>query len=210
MSRAAEFSVGSVDVSRETLEALQAYEALVRRWTPAINLVSKTSVDDLWTRHLADSAQVFAAVSAVAARNWVDLGSGGGFPGLVVAILAKEFRPDLRVTLVESDLRKATFLRQAAQALSLQVAVHSARIESLAPQDADILSARALAPLRDLLAFAERHLRKDGTAVFPKGARFGGEIEEARKSWAFDVDTKPSLSDSEAAILVIRNIHRHD
>ena len=210
MRSATEFSVGSVNVSRETFEELRAYEALVRRWTPAINLVSKASVDDLWQRHIVDSAQVFAAIGTESAQGWIDLGSGGGFPGLVVAILAKEIRPDLRVTLVESDLRKATFLRQAAQALSLSVTVHSVRIESLAPQSADILSARALAPLSDLLAHAERHLRKGGIAVFPKGARFVAELDDARKFWAFDVDAQPSLSDSGAAILVIRKLHRHD
>jgi len=210
MRNATELSVGSVNVSRETFEELRAYESLVRRWTPAINLVSKASVDDLWQRHIADSAQVFAATGAESAQSWVDLGSGGGFPGLVVAVLAKELRPDLRVTLVESDLRKATFLRQAAQALSLSVTVHSVRIESLAPQNADVLSARALAPLSDLLTHAERHLRKGGIAVFPKGARFAAELDDARKLWAFDVDVQPSLSDSEAALLVIRNFHRHD
>lgn len=168
MRNATELSVGSVNVSRETFEELRAYRSLVRRWTPAINLVSKASVDDLWQRHIADSAQVFAATGAESAQSWVDLGSGGGFPGLVVAVLAKELRPDLRVTLVESDLRKATFLRQAAQALSLSVTVHSVRIESLAPQNADVLSARALAPLSDLLAHAERHLRKGASLSSPK------------------------------------------
>ena len=90
MRNATELSVGSVNVSRETFEELRAYESLVRRWTPAINLVSKASVDDLWQRHIADSAQVFAATGAESAQSWVDLGSGGGFPGLVVAVLAKE------------------------------------------------------------------------------------------------------------------------
>ena len=210
MTSAADLSVGSVDVSRETFDALQAYEALVLRWTPAINLVSKNTVADLWSRHIADSAQVFAAVPTESVRSWVDLGSGGGFPGLVVAILARELQPGLQVTLVESDLRKATFLRQAAQSLKLSVVVHSARIETLALQEADVLSARALAPLSDLLRYAERHLRAGGVAVFPKGARFASELEDARKLWTFDVDTQPSLSDSEAALLVIRNIHRHD
>lgn len=210
MTSAAALSVGSVDVSRETFEALQAYKALVERWTPAINLVSKNTVADVWSRHIVDSAQVFTAVPTDSARTWLDLGSGGGFPGLVVAILAHELKPDLRVTLVESDLRKATFLRQAAQALKLCVTVHSARIEALAPQDADVVSARALAPLSDLLSYAERHMRARGVAVFPKGARFAAELEDARKRWIFDVDTQPSLSDSEAALLVIRNIHRHD
>lgn len=208
MSDQAELSVGGVNVSRETFAALKDYEALVRRWTPAINLVSKNTVQDLWERHIADSAQVFLACDSSKARSWVDLGSGGGFPGLVVAILAKELTPALRVTLVESDLRKATFLRQAAQSLSLDLHVLSSRIESLAPQNADILSARALASLCDLLSYASKHLRAGGTAVFPKGARYAEELAEARKSWSFDVNTLPSLSDDSAAILVIRNIHR--
>jgi 16S rRNA (guanine527-N7)-methyltransferase len=180
------------------------------RWNPAINLVSKATVEDLWQRHVVDSAQVFSLCPADT-LTWVDLGSGGGFPGIVVATLAKELKPDLRVTLVESDLRKATFLRQAAQTLSLPVSVLSRRIEAVSPLNADVLSARALAPLSNLLGFAEQHLSPNGTAIFQKGARFAAEIAEARKAWTFDVDIKPSLSEGEAAILVIRNIHRaHD
>ena len=211
MSEAATLSVGGVSVSRETFDTLRAYEALVRRWTPAINLVSKSTVADLWERHIADSAQVFALCPPLA-RTWVDLGSGGGFPGLVVAILARELQPEMRVTLVESDLRKATFLRQAAQVLGLTVLVCSERIESLPPLHADVLSARALGPLSELLAFADQHLKLDGIAVFPKGARYKDELLDAQVSWEFDVDTKPSLSDDSAALLVIRNIHRapHD
>lgn len=201
-------SVGGVDVSRETFEALRAFEALVQRWNPAINLVSKNSLPGLWGRHIADSAQLFA-LCPPEATSWVDLGSGGGFPGLVVAILAKQLRPKLLVTLVESDMRKATFLRQAAVTLAVHVSVRSERIESLAPLNADVLSARALAPLSDLLAFAKLHLRSDGIAIFPKGARYQDEIPDARKAWDFDVDTRPSLSEAEAALLVIRNIHRH-
>ena len=139
---------------------------------------------------------------------WVALGSGGGFPGLVVAILAQEMKPDLRVTLVESDLRKATFLRQASQALGVPVTVRTERIESLAPQNADVLSARALASLADLLGYAERHLRADGLAIFPKGARWAEELAQARTMWAFDPYSRQSLSEAEAAILEIRNIHR--
>jgi 16S rRNA (guanine527-N7)-methyltransferase len=203
-------SVAGVDVSRETIDALQAFGALVRHWNPAINLVSKTTVESLWQRHILDSVQVFALCPADA-RSWVDLGSGGGFPGIVVAVLAKDLIPDLHVTLVESDLRKATFLRQAAQSLSLTVTVLSKRIEAIDPLNADVLSARALAPLSNLLQFAEQHLSPTGTAIFPKGARFAAEIAEARRSWLFDIDTQPSLSEAEAAILVIRNIHRaHD
>jgi 16S rRNA (guanine527-N7)-methyltransferase len=200
-------SVAGVDVSRETFAALQSFEALVQRWSSAINVVSKSSVGSLWERHILDSAQVFA-LCPPNAQSWVDLGSGGGFPGIVVAVLAKELKPDLHVSLVESDLRKATFLRQAAQALDLSISVQSKRIESIEPLRADVLSARALASLTELLAFAEKHLCPDGSAVFPKGARYQDEIADAKRAWSFDVDIKPSLSDGEAAILVIRNIHR--
>lgn len=208
MTSASKLSVGGVNVSRETFEALQAYEALVRRWTPAINLISKSSLPHLWDRHIADSAQIFS-LCPDNAETWADLGSGGGFPGLVVAILAREQRPNLRVILVESDLRKAAFLRQAVQALNLSVEVRNERVESLSPLKADVVSARALAGLTELLAYAEKHLRCDGTAIFPKGARFQEELDKARAVWDFDVNTRPSLSEGDAAILVIRNIHRH-
>lgn len=209
MTSATEVSVAGLDVSRETLAALQQYEELVRRWTPAINLDSKATLPDLWDRHIVDSAQIFA-LCPFSATSWADLGSGGGFPGVVIAILAKQLKPDLRVTLVESDLRKATFLRQAAQTLALPVTVRSSRIEVLDPLNAEVISARALAPLADLLAYADRHLAAGGVAVFPKGARYAEELAEAQKTWAFDVDAQQSLSDADAAILVIRNIHRHD
>jgi 16S rRNA (guanine527-N7)-methyltransferase len=201
-------SVGGVDVSRETFDALKAYEVLVRRWNSAINLVSKSSLPDLWERHIEDSAQVFRFGPATAA-SWADLGSGGGFPGLVVAILARELRPALQVVLVEADSRKAVFLRQVVQTLGLSSIVRNERIESLDQLEADVLSARALTALPDLLGYADKHLRPGGVAVFPKGARFRDELLQARKSWDFDVDIEPSLADPEAAILVIRNIHRH-
>lgn len=201
-------SLGGVDVSRETFEALEVYEAMVRRWNSAINLVSKSSLPDLWARHIEDSAQVLKLGPSTAAV-WADLGSGGGFPGLVVAILAKELRPALRVVLVEADIRKAVFLRQVVQTLGLSCTVRSERIESLAQLEADVVSARALTALPDLLGYAEKHLRPGGVAIFPKGARFRDELSQAREIWDFDVDIEPSLADPEAAILVIRNIHRH-
>lgn len=207
MTATSDYSVAGLDVSRETFDKLQTLEALVRKWTPAINLVSKSTVPDLWERHIVDSAQIFAACPEDA-QSWADFGSGGGFPGLVVAIAAQEARPKLRVTLVESDLRKATFLRQAAKSLDLEVAVLTERAESLPSLQADVVSARALAPLSDLLGLARLHLRPNGTAIFPKGARAAEEIAQAQKLWAFDVDSRASLSDPDASILVIRNIHR--
>lgn len=207
MSDVDEASVGGCSVSRETFEALRSFEALVQKWSPAINLVSKNTLASIWDRHIVDSAQVFA-VSPASARSWADLGTGGGFPGLVVAILARDKRPDLHVTLVEADMRKATFLRQVAQTLSLDVTVRSERIEAVAPLNADVVSARALAPLPLLLDLAAKHVCPGGVAIFPKGARHEEELSAAKASWAFDVEVQPSLSESGAAILVLRNIYR--
>lgn len=206
MTNVQDLSIAGQNVSRETWERLEAFDALLRRWTLVVNLVSRASLPVLWERHIEDSAQLFAACPENAC-SWLDLGSGGGLPGLVVAILAHELRPGLQVTLVESDARKATFLRQAVQALKLDVGVHTERIESLAPQGADVISARALAPLRTLLGYAHRHLCASGVALFPKGARHAEEIAEARKSWEFSLDLLPSQSDPEAAILIIKDLY---
>lgn len=202
-----ELQVAGITVSRETMAALKTFESLVQRWNPAINLVSKANLHDLWQRHIVDSAQLFQLCPR-AAQRWVDLGSGGGFPGIVVAILAASAMPDLRVTLVESDQRKATFLRQAIQNLQLDAAVRSERIESIESLGADVLSARALAPLSQLLSYAAKHLCADGLAIFPKGARYAEELSDAQRDWAFESEIKSSLSDSDAAILLLRKINR--
>lgn len=199
--------IGGLDVSRETLYLLDRFEALVRKWNPAINLVSAASLGDIRKRHTSDSAQLFR-LCPQQATHWVDIGTGGGFPGLVIAIIARDLHPDLRVTLVESDARKATFLRQAAHELGLVISVLTDRVEKLASLDVDVLSARALAPLTQLLGHAERHLRRDGAAIFPKGGRYAEELAEARVEWQFDAEQQPSLTDSNAAILVIRNMKR--
>lgn len=195
------------DVSRETILALQALEALVTRWNPAINLVSKGSLANLWDRHILDSVQLFD-LRPERAAHWVDMGSGAGFPGLVVAILAKDAHLQMQVTLVEADSRKATFLREAGRTLGLTVTVLNDRIEALSGLDADVVSARALAPLTDLLAFAAVHLRKGGLAIFPKGARYADEVATAKDLWTFDCETHQSQTEPDAAVLTIRNIER--
>lgn len=192
-------------LSLETKERLQAFEGLVRKWNPTINLVSKESLAHLRARHILDSAQIFA-LSPVQSGIWCDLGSGGGFPGLVVAILASERAPGLEMKLVESDHRKSTFLREAARQLGLSVTVISERIESVPPLAAAVLSARALGPLPVLCQFAERHLAPSGVALFAKGARFESEVAEARKRWTFDLNVHQSKTNDDAAILEIRNI----
>jgi 16S rRNA (guanine527-N7)-methyltransferase len=207
MSAVAEFVVAGQSVSRETFAALENFEALVRRWNPAINLVSKASLVGLRDRHTIDSAQLLAFCPS-SAQRWVDLGSGGGFPGLVIAILARELRTALHVTLVESDARKATFLREAVRVLNLDADIRNERIESLLRLEADVLSARALAPLAGLLSYAEQHLQTEGVALFPKGAKHNEELVEARKLWRFDLVSHASLLDSEAAVLEIRKVQR--
>lgn len=195
------------DVSRETAARLDVYEALLRKWQGAINLVSASTLPDLRTRHFADSAQLLQ-FTPQEARHWVDLGSGGGFPGLVVAALAAQKAPQLRVTLIESDTRKATFLRLAAQDMGLEVTVLAQRAEEAAPQNADIVSARALAPLSALVPLAARHLAPHGIALFPKGARYEEELNAALASTALDVQTHPSQTAPDAVILRIGGLAR--
>lgn len=197
----------TLNVSRETLARLMTYETTLRKWNPRINLVAQSTLDDLWARHFMDSAQVFD-LRPEGATTWLDLGTGGGFPGVIVAILAAQKAPDLHVTCVESDTRKATFLRTVLRETGVSGTVFSKRIEALEPQNADVISARALAPLSVLLDFSEMHRAPSGTALFLKGAEHENEITEALESWAFEVDKIPSKTNPEAAILRIGEIER--
>ncbi len=190
-----------LNVSRETVEKLNHYAAEVLRWNPAINLVSKASAGEIWQRHILDSAQIFDLADSEGL--WVDIGSGGGFPGIVMAIMGAK-----HMTLVESDQRKAAFLREISRQLSLSVTVLAKRIDALDPLTAKTVSARALASLTDLLAHAKPHLTTRGRAIFPKGRGVEDEIEQARRFWAFDATKTPSRTDPEATILVIENIRR--
>lgn len=202
------FSVPSAfqDVSRETIEKLRIYESLVRKWNPVINLVSRNTLDDLWSRHFQDSLDIFNLGNSKNGR-WVDLGSGGGFPGAVAAILARDSM-ETRLTCIESDIRKCEFLRTVARATETPMHILSRRIEDAPPQDASILSARALAPLSKLLAMADRHMSPEGTAIFPKGETWKDEVEQAQRMWQFDLEAIPSSTNPKSAILRIGNIQR--
>lgn len=180
---------------------------LVAKWTRRINLVAPSTVPDGWRRHVLDSVQVHRA--APPARHWVDLGTGGGFPGLVIAILEAERATPAQVTLVESDRRKCSFLRTALRETGATARVIDARIEAVPPLGADVLSARALAPLGTLLGFAARHLLPDGTALFPKGARWRDEVQAAQQDWTFSADAIPSMTDPDAVLLRIGGISPH-
>ena len=198
--------VASLDVSRETLGRLTKYAELVSRWNPKINLVSKNSLRDLWTRHIQDSVQVYRCAEPV--DHWVDLGSGGGFPGLVCALLAAEDSPTTRFTMVESDQRKSAFLRNVVRECGVNCTVISRRIEEIDPLEADILSARALADLKSLLSFCDRHLRTEGTALLPKGATWKKELSDAREEWHFQAEAITSITEPQAVILKIKGVSR--
>lgn len=193
-------------VSRETLARLDAFEALVRRWSPRINLVSSRDLAALRHRHSLDSAQLLAHAPS-AARNWVDLGSGGGFPGIVIAILAAEHRPSLRMTLVESDQRKSVFLRTAVRELALRVDILTRRIEAAAPPARfDVVSARALAPLPRLVPLAAPWCAEGGIFLFPKGESVEEELTAAAGSWHIAFDRLPSATAPGACILKITEL----
>lgn len=194
-----------LNVSRETLQKLTSFSARVLRWNSAVNLISKASAQEVWNRHVLDSAQLFNLAPQHMGR-WVDLGSGGGFPGLVISILAGEKSPDTEVILVESDHRKAAFLQESARELGLKTNVIAKRLEGIAGMQADVLSARALAPLDVLCGFAELHLKKSGTALFPKGKTFVAEVESAQRNWVFDVEYHVSKTDSDTVVLCLRSI----
>jgi 16S rRNA (guanine527-N7)-methyltransferase len=194
-----------LDVSRETAARLTIFAGIFEHWSRRINLVSRSSLAQVWTRHILDSAQLLDHAPN-AARQWLDLGSGAGFPGLVCAILAAERRPILRVSLVESDQRKCAFLRTAAREAGIDVAIHACRIEDLPRQPADIISARALAPLTDLFRLANPHAKEGTVLLLPKGARHAEEIAEARSRWRFTVEARPSITDPSARILVCREL----
>lgn len=190
-------------VSRETMQ-LEAYAALLRKWNPTINLVAPATLPNLEARHIADSLQL-TRTAGDAAGDWLDIGSGGGLPGIVIAVS----RPDLSMSLLESDKRKCSFLRSAARELGLEnVKIINDRIEQAAPQATNNVSARALAPLPLLLSYVSRHLAPDGTAWLMKGRNWRSEVDDARKDWNFDLCTHKSQTDEEAVILQITGI-RH-
>lgn len=195
------------NVSRETIERLALYEALLAKWNPKINLVSKSTLEDAWQRHFVDSAQIWC-LAPIGVQRWVDIGSGAGFPGLVVAAMAAELAPQLEVILIESDQRKSIFMQTAAREMGITVRILNDRIENVPPQNADILSARALASLPQLLEFTDKHRNYNGVCLFSKGARVDSELTNAATSWHISYETFSSVTDSQAVILRIGEFHR--
>lgn len=191
------------NVSRETREAFDHFEAMVRKWTPKINLVASSTLPTFQDRHIADSVALSSL--NLGPDPWVDLGSGGGFPGIVVAILQGHQRA---VTLVESDQRKCAFLRAVKRELNLVCTIITGRIEEVAPQHAAVVSARALAPLPELLGLATRHVHPDGELLLSKGANWRREDVAARLNWSYDLDIIENATQIDSVVLRIKNARR--
>lgn len=192
----------SFDVPRETMERLDAFAALLREENARQNLVSKASLDSLWSRHIADSAQLLRFVSSPEA-SWLDLGSGAGFPGLIVAVLHNG-----PVTLVEERRLRVDFLHRAAETIGVAVEIVGARIERVAPRPFDVISARAFAPLGRLLALATGFSTRKTIWLLPKGRNAESELEALDPSWQGDFRLEPSLTDPEARIIVAEGVSR--
>ena len=194
-------------VSRETFERLTAFEEMFQKWSRRINLSASSTLDDVWNRHILDSAQL--AALAPDARLWLDLGSGGGFPGLVMAFLLTD-RPGGKIDLVESNRKKAGFLQAAIGQFHLPARVYAQRIEDVhsvvdLPQ---IVTARALAPLPALLKLTEPWLAKGAVGLFHKGRDYRQEIQESTDDWSFDLVEHPSRIDPHGAVLEISQLER--
>jgi 16S rRNA (guanine527-N7)-methyltransferase len=195
-------ALADLDVSRETLLRLSAYLELLRRWQRAVNLVGASTLEDPWRRHMLDCAQLVPHVPA-GAQTVLDLGSGAGLPGLVLALLGVP-----GVQLVESDQRKVLFLREAARITGAPVVIHARRIEQLGGLAADVVTARALAPLPRLLALAEPLLTPRSLCLFLKGKTGERELTDARQSWHMTAEVVPSRSGPSGVLLKLQGVGR--
>ncbi|MEO1198625.1 MAG: 16S rRNA (guanine(527)-N(7))-methyltransferase RsmG [Pseudomonadota bacterium] len=199
---ASEFSV-----SRETLAQLDLFVDLLLHWQARINLISPDTISELWTRHVLDSAQIVAHLPK--AEMICDLGSGAGFPGIVVSCLADR---RFGTILIEKSAKKSAFLREAIRLLDLNARVETSRIEECLPMlagDVSVITARALAPLPELLALAEPAFIKGAEAVFHKGKTAHAELTEARQSWMIDMRLEPSRSADEGVLVCIKQAKRY-
>lgn len=196
----------ALGVSRETLDRLSDYVALLERWQAKMNLVAGGGLADVWHRHILDSAQLIE-LAPLEARRWADFGSGAGFPGLILAIL-KAGEPGFEMRLVESNARKCAFLREAARITGAPARIHHGRIEEIAPLAGEVITARACAELADLLGFFERHRAPGGIALLLKGRNLAQELTRARAGWTLQAETLPSRTGAGGQILRVRSANR--
>jgi 16S rRNA (guanine527-N7)-methyltransferase len=192
----------------EQIVKLETYADLLRKWQKAVNLVAPESLDAIWHRHFADSAQLVPLIRPDSAC--LDFGAGAGFPGMVVAILAA--RCGVHVYLVESNARKCAFLREISRQTGTSVEIHNARVEEIAAggtvTDIDVVMARGVAPLARLLKWSEPFFRAGAIGLFPKGRKADEEIADARKAWTFELRAHPSATEPGGKVLEIRALER--
>ena len=206
--RAQAFALNQDSVSRETWTRLEGFVEHLLRWQQHTNLIADSTLPHIWTRHIADSIQLLDL--APEAKVWIDLGAGAGFPGLVIACALAD-TPAADVHLVESKQKKASFMRECVAALDLPAIVHAQRIEDFTrtnKQAFDVVTARALAPLDKLLAYANPLLKRGGIGLFPKGQDVVAELTTASKSWTIDADLVPSKTDPHARIVRVRRVSK--
>ena len=199
--------VKSLNVSRETLNGFYEYETLLLKWNEKINLVSKNTLVDIWERHFLDSGQIIEHVEA-SGKRWVDVGSGAGFPGLVVALLLRDRKIDCNLVLVEKNQKKVLFLNEVIRKLNLNVEVVNDNIYTLKRMNADILTARAFSELNNLIEIAFRHRKKECICLFLKGENYRIELDKTLNYWFFDYDILDSLSSSSGKIIRVKKIFK--
>ncbi len=195
----------NLNVSRETMDRLKLFEELVSKWSGSINLISHGDQNKVWLRHIRDSMQIYPLLPNKL-DSYADFGTGGGFPGLVLAILLDGGGRRTEVHLVESDKRKSAFLRNANRELGLKVSVYDSRIENVTLPRIDVVTARALAPLDTLLKLASAHINKSTICIFPKGRAWKKDVEYARKQWNFELKVIKSKTQAGAVILKMGSI----
>lgn len=196
------------NVSRETMTKLKAYEASLHEWQERMNLVSRNSLENAWQRHFLDSMQVFELLPQDIEIVY-DFGSGAGFPGMVLAVMAAEKTPYLKFKLVESIKKKTLYLNEVASICGLNnVEVLNKRIEDIPAEPAGAIVSRAMASLSALLGYTAKFCNKKTKCIFLKGKSFQEEVDEARKSWKFNLEVLPSQESDEGVILIVTDIQK--
>lgn len=196
------------NVSRETYDKLATYVQMLKEWQQKFNLVSNNSISEVWERHISDSAQLFKYLPDDVDSVY-DLGSGAGFPGLVLAIMAQEQRPDLKFRLIESITKKTVYLNAVKTELKLEnVSIVNERVEKLKLPAAGVITARAMTALENLLTYAERLANRQTLMIFPKGKSYEEELAVAQKKWNFKLAIKKNEVSSDGVILLLQNVRR--
>lgn len=193
------------NVSRETFEKLKTYECLLKEWQTKFNLVSNSTLENAWERHFLDSVQLFKLIPQTA-KTLMDFGSGAGFPGMVIAIMANAKTPYLKVSLVESTTKKTLYLKEVKKQVGVEVEIINERIEKIKPHIVDVITSRAMTSLDALLQYALPFCGKKTVCIFPKGKKYAEELQEAQKKWSFSCQIVDSEQSDEGKILVITDL----